>query len=348
MKTVQRIGAIGASVALAAGAVAFAVAPAGAAGSFSSAITGGLDLTTTTGSSNLAAAADSLMTGNYDPDAGTLTGSLALGNTTFTTTVGGNPVDVDISFTSGGNITGGTVTGTAVSFTDTETVNLDKALAIALAPCSVGPVTLDYTGTYDSATGDVDVTSNVVDVPALTGSCAGLASTIAPMLAGATVQSHLMFNIGTPDAPGPTETAPSTTTSTTTVPVQPETTVDDANITSKGCDVTIPIDFGEAGTYSVMIVTSDKKIIGSTKVTRDAAGSYDVHVSVDPNHGTHTGDPLTFTVDKVDGTSEAQVAEAPGEVTDASACTPTISSGTTSSVGNTAATPVSATPAYTG
>jgi len=351
MKPRSRIGTVGAALALVAAAAGYATLPAGAAGSFSSAITNA-SLTLTTGGtpSVLDVSNGSMISGSYDPDAGTLTGDISLGDTSFTAT--GTPagdVEVDISFSSGGPIQNGKVDGTNVSFADTETVNLDRvpALSLDLSPCSVGPVTLDYSGTYDPATGKVDVTSNEVTVPDLAGTCGNLASVIAPMINGATVSTSMSFNIGTADQPGPTETTSATTIPATTVPAG--TGVDfTGETTTKGCDATVPLHFDGAGDYTVRVVTTNDRVIGTTKVHRDGAGDQNVIVSVDPHHGTKHGDPLNVQVLDANG---AVIAHQDGSVDDPNACRPGTKPENTKPLVTPSASPaaaVTAQPSFTG
>lgn len=343
-----RVGAIGAALALSAGAVGIAMSgPAGAAGSFSSSVAGALTLTAGSTPGTLDVSSGSMISGSFDADSGALTGDIGLGNTTFNATVEGiGTVPVTVSFTSGGAIQNGKVDGTNVSFTDVETVNLLSATvggnAVPLGACSVGPVSLDYTGTYDPATGKVSVTSNTVTVPDLAGDCGGLAGTIGPILKDATVSANMAFNIGTADQPGPTVT--------TTLPAENGVQFT-GEFTTDGCDATIPMHFDGTGDYTVQIVTTGDRVIGSTDVQRDAAGDQDVIVSVDPNHGTAHGDPLNVQVLNADGDV---VAEQDGSVDDPKACGPTTTTkpgGNTGPLATPAAKPaaaVTAQPSFTG
>lgn len=359
MKVRSRFAAAGAALALGAAAFGIAMTPAGAAGSFSSALTGSLNLNTGSGSSTLDVSSGSMISGSFDPDAGTLTGNVSLGNTSFPAETAVGDAIVAISFTSGGAIQNGVVDGTNVSFDDVQTVNLDSATvggtAIPLAPCFVGPVTLHYTGTYNPDTGAVQVTSNTATVPALEGTCNAdaIKGMIAPMLEGATVQASANFNIGTADEPGPDDTTPDTTTPDTTpgstVPGQPVTTFTD--VVSNGCVITATIDFAEPGDYTLTVTTNDDREIGSVSFTRDEAGTADIDVTVDADHGTAHGDELNLTLTDADGNVVAQNL---GEVDDPDACAP---SPTTTSGGSAplvqsnsapAATAASAQPAYTG
>lgn len=382
MKSRSRIAAIGASVALAAAAAGISMMPAGAESiSINAPITGALQLTTSSGASTLDVSSGSSFSGAYDTTSGALTGSIALGNSSFTTTTSFGEAIVAISFTNGGPITNGTVSGTSVAFTDVETVNLVSATvngtAIPLGECRVGPVTLNYSGTVNPATGDVSVTSgSPVPVPALAGDCGGLASMIAPMLEGATVVASAQLNIGaistpttqpgettttvegatTTTQPGGTTTLPEATTTlpgvtTTTEPTGPISTIGSENITSNGCVVTVPVNFGASGTYTVEITTDSGKVLGTTTVTRNEAGSAGVDVNIDPNHGTHHGDNLNITLTDANG---AILDEAVGQVADPEACTPSTTTRpatTTRPLVTPSARPASAVtaqPAYTG
>lgn len=343
MKTRTRLGAVGASLALAATAAGFAMTSAGATvNDINSNLSGGLNLTIPGDpptNATLDVPSGSTFIGNFDDSSGALTGNVGIEAGSTTVPFGDTNVELQFRFENGGPITDGSINDAGdVHFVDTETIFLTSALGIPLGDdCKVGPVELTYDGTYDGET--VDVSSDTVDVPALQGACGGLASTIAPLLAGATVSANLSFGM----------TVETIDTTTTTIPtaVEDETHFN-GEFTTDGCDATLPIHFADAGDYTVQITTTNDRVIGSTDVNRTAGGDADVIVSVDPNHGTAHGDPLNAEIlDSNGNLLDVQN----GEVDDPTACAPTPSDSTKPlAQSNTpaAATPVSATPAYTG
>ncbi len=357
MKTIPRLGAIGAAVALAAAGF-FAAMPAGAAThDIHSNLTGGLTLTlpgTPPTTTDLTAPDGSVFDGSWDDSSGDLTGTVQIADGSFTvpgTLIG--DATVDFSFTNGGPITNGSIASdNTVTFTDVETVNLDRVeeLDKDLSPCSVGPVTLDYSGTYDPATQEIDVTSNSVDVPALTDSCGGLSGIISPLLDGASVTSHLVFsvadeNVTTTTSTSTTSTSSSTSTTSTTTPSIPLTTI--TNVTSNGCNGIFTIDFVDAGHYTLTLTTEDGQRMGSAEVTVDAPGTKDVTVDIDDMHGLKHGDPVEVTLTDANGTV---VTSGTTQVNDPDACTnkPTTPAVKKVSQNSGAANPVSGTPKYTG
>ncbi|HET8930822.1 MAG TPA: hypothetical protein VFN21_09215 [Acidimicrobiales bacterium] len=141
-----------------------------------------------------------------------------------------------------------------------------------------------------------------------------------------------------------------------TTPPSDVTTIDGVGVTSQGCDVSVPIHFAEAGDYTLTVRTATGRDIGSTDITRGAAGDHTVEVTIDGNHGLHHGDEIDLVLTDSTG---ATVAEAGGVVDDPNACTP--ATPTTTSPGNNGttkplvqsntappATPTAANPAYTG
>lgn len=358
MKRYSRIGAVGAALALAGAAAGFAMVPAGAAGSFSSPLTGSLELTTTSGPSVLDISNGSMVSGVYDADAGTLTGNVSIGAGSTTVDVAApiNSAVLHYSFTETGGIQNGTVGDDgSVSFTDIQTMNLTQVDALGQtiplpATCTIGPLSLAFSGTYDADSGTVAVETPTITVPA-PGDCGALDAQIRPIIEGATVAVSVQFDIGTADGPSPTVTAAPTTTPGTTVPGGQGVTFT-GPFTTDGCDASIPIHFDQGGAYTVEITTTNDRVIGSTDVDRDGPGDETVIVSVDPNHGTEHGDPLNVTV--LDA-NDAVIAVQEGSVDDPDACTP--GSSTTKPADDTKplatppaspAAPVSAQPAFTG
>lgn len=362
MKSRSRIGAVGAALALATAGF-FAVGSAGAAtvDVATPLITppSGLVLEAPGGDLSLPAPAGSNFTGTYDDSTGDLDGTVTIASGSFDTIATGTPagdlpVTIDFEFESGGPITGGNIDGSGnVSFSDTQTFKLTTLHLTSLGldqslgdNCAFGPLDLDYTGTYDDTTNTVDASADF-EVPMLQqgdcGDVAGidLAGAIMGALGSETpATSTLSFELGTNEIPT------TTSTTTTTVPSAPGVSFT-GEFTTDGCDATIPTHFDGAGDYTVQIVTTNDRVLGSTKVHRDAAGDQKVIVSVDPNHGTKHGDPLNVQVLDANG---AVVAEQDGTVDDPNACRPTKPTGNQplATKPASAATPVSAQPAFTG
>ena len=352
MKSRTRIGAVGAALALAAAATGFAMMPAGAATVDIEtpliAPPSGLVLEAPGGNLTLPAPDGSNFTGTYDDSTGDLNGDVTIAGGSFTTEATGTPagdlpVTIDYEFVSGGPITGGNIDSSGnVTFTDTQTLKLTTLHLTSLGidqplgdSCAFGPLELDYTGTYDATANTVDASADfVVPVlpPGACGDIAGidLADAIMSALGNETpATSTLSFELATneiPSAPAASFTGPFTT---------------------DGCDATIPTHFDAAGDYTVQIVTTDDRVIGTTDITRTSAGDQNVIVSVDPNHGTKHGDPLNVRVLDANG---VVIAEQNGTVDDPNACRPSEPSGNQPLATKPAApaAPVSAQPSFTG
>lgn len=174
MRTLPRIGAVGASIALAA-ATLFA-GPAGAdAIDIESPLEAGSGLTIHAGSGEdlgLPAPSGSKFVGNFDDETGELNGEVTITAGSFETqveapVVGETGVTVSFAFESAGPITDGEIDADGnVSFTDVQTLRLTR-IDVALLPdpfdlpdsCAFDDVELNYTGTLDADSNTIDVTA---------------------------------------------------------------------------------------------------------------------------------------------------------------------------------------------
>ncbi len=239
MRTLPRLGAIGASLALAATTML-----AGTAGAETIDISApliappsGLVIDAPGGALTLDAPDGSNFVGSFDDETGELTGDVTIAGGSFTTSTevdGIGAVDVEISyaFESGGPITDGEIDDDGnVSFDDVQTLKLTNLNVIGLIEqalpdsCAFGPLDLAYGGTYDEATNTITVETEPFYVPPLaTGDCgdlAGIDFADAIMKAiGYETQavSTLSFERAVVDMPEP---EPEETTTTTVAPAEP-------------------------------------------------------------------------------------------------------------------------------
>lgn len=231
MRTLPKVGAIGAALALTAAGL-FGAATAGADSvdisaplESPSSLTLSIPALTMTGT--IPAPDGSNFAGTWDNSSGDLTGALTIADGSFTTDVGGNPVTIGFSFSeNGGGITNGSIDPTTgdVAFDDSQTFHITSALGAPVTDCAIGPVDLHFTGTYDETSGLVDVTADPVSVGTATGACSPIgADTINGILAGATAGAHVVFTAGVKPVPPtstPTTVPPTTGAPTTTVPAK--------------------------------------------------------------------------------------------------------------------------------
>lgn len=183
----------------------------------SSNLTGGLTLVTGDGTVELPVAPGSAFTGQFDSATGDLTGTVDIADGTFDYAVT-SPVEttatISYTFTNGGPITNGRIEpdGT-VSFDDVQTLALTNIAVLGsdfplLETCRFSNIHLAYTGTFDDATGTINVTSATIETPDLDGAC-GMIGTIdvtgmlADALGGSTTTSHLSFVAGIEDITPP-------------------------------------------------------------------------------------------------------------------------------------------------
>lgn len=239
MKTFPKVGAIGASLALAAASFGLAAGSAGAAEPFSSELTGTFTLQT---DNPIPVPVTGSVIGERDGD--TFTGNVSIDEAHPTTSInapviGPTQATLTLRFIEGDDgITNGLIDGSDISFDNTQTVQIVQAVASGItipfaSGCKVGPIDLHYTGTYDEVTGDVDVTAEVEDLQ-LAGSCGefagqNLTGLVGDLLNGssASVEAHanLLANDditppddSIPDDGGPTTSTPGDDGPTTTTP----------------------------------------------------------------------------------------------------------------------------------
>lgn len=190
MKTIPKLGAIGASVALAA-----ATLFAGNAGAEDIEINAPLitppsgltihapDL----GDVELPATDGSGFVGNFDDETGELTGEVTIADGSFGTSVdapglGAVDAEVHYAFESGGPIVDGMIDDDGnVSFTDTQTLRLTGLSAVGgfigetlPESCAFENVELNYEGEYDEDTNTIEVAASFWIPPLESGACGTL------------------------------------------------------------------------------------------------------------------------------------------------------------------------------
>lgn len=226
MKSFPKVGAIGASLALAAASFGLAAGSVGAADPepFSSELTGTFTLQT---DNPIPVPVTGSVIGERDGD--TFTGNVTINEAHPTTSInapviGPTQATLTLRFIEGDDgITNGLIDGSDISFDNTQTVQIVQAVASGItipfaSGCKVGPIDLHYTGTYDEVTGDVDVTAEVEDLQ-LAGSCGefagqNLTGLVGDLLNGssASVEAHanLLANddITPPDSSIPDDSIP--------------------------------------------------------------------------------------------------------------------------------------------
>lgn len=241
MRTLPKLGAIGASVALAASTMFVGTAGAETIDISAPLIAppSGLVIDAPGGALTLDAPDGSSFVGAFDDETGELTGDVTIAGGSFTTSTHiGAPLnmdaDIEISyeFVSGGPIANGEIDDDGnVSFDDVQTLKLTNLNVIGLLEqelpdsCAFGPLDLAYGGTYDEATNTVTVETEPFFVPPLAaGDCGDIAGIdLAEQIMGAIgyetqAVSTLSFERAVVDMPEP---EPDETTTTTVAPAQP-------------------------------------------------------------------------------------------------------------------------------
>ncbi|HET8931779.1 MAG TPA: hypothetical protein VFN21_14045 [Acidimicrobiales bacterium] len=261
----------------------------------------------------------SVFDGQLDDASGTLTGAVALAGDTSTIsgTPLGNDAQVTAFFSTGTAIQNGVVAEDgAVSFDDTLTVEFFEFVvggSIVDVPleCAIGPVDLHYVGTYDATTDRITVTAGPVSVPPIGArACEDVSGVVADWLTDATMTVSLDFPVSVDeDSLEPSTTPPDSGTSLSTIDVD--------GIVSKGCEVTVPIIFGEGGRYTLEVSTADGRVVDSVHITRNAAGPYAVHLTIDLGSEAHVGARVNFVLKDAAG---ARIADGSSSVTDPRAC----------------------------
>ncbi len=236
MKPLRKLGALGASLAVAATSLVAAM-PAGAETFPIDAILGGgLILHPAEGESvDLPMSDGSTFVGSYDNVSGDLDGTVTItaGIAEVDPGLGIGTADLYYEFIGEGPIFDGTIgPGGEVSFSDIQTIKLTEVSALGGAfvidltdNCTFGPLELHYTGDYDFDTGVADVLSDPVTVdPVDDGACGDLTDTINDMLSGASAEANLTFEFA---AEPPVTTEPITKLNVlTSPPVASQITVD--------------------------------------------------------------------------------------------------------------------------